>query len=290
MDEDEKILRSGYFMEVDDDGGGDNHVVNSLENYVHGCNYDKDVLKEAQNFVQVLKKTRRLRCTDILFKKFPNNVAAVDNKGLRASAGGGGATIDLNASSTSPTSELPSYIYGVPYDEEKGVSSVEADSTKPDAVASTVAGGGGGGTTTSTNNNVSGTNNVAAMWKVSMQENKKKIAELNSALVGNYIYMEIVANEMWRLHNCKLNAKLIKLFSCIPIPVYNAVIKTSIYCFRSRLQKGDRQDNKVQYSPKAQYYVNILKSCKQLSFHNPLTFIGMKCAYCDAHRKYELQK
>ena len=176
MDEDEKILRSGYFMEVDDDGGGDdssnddNHVVDSLVNYVHGCNYDKDVLKEAQNFVQVLKKTRRLRCTDILFKKFPNNVAAVDNKGLRASAGGGGATIDLNASSTSPTSELPSNIYGVPFDEEKGVSSVEADSTKPDAVASTVAGG-GGGTTTSTNNNVSGSNNVAAMWKVSMQEN-----------------------------------------------------------------------------------------------------------------------
>ena len=126
------------------------------------------------------------------------------------------------------------------------------------------------------------------MGKVSTEEKQKRVDELNTALVGKIIDMEIIANEMWKLLNCKLDAKLMEAFTRITIPFYNAVIKTSIYRFRSLLQNGERQDNKVEYSPKAQFYVNILKSCKQLSFHNPLTFIGMKCAYCDAESSNQI--
>jgi len=92
------------------------------------------------------------------------------------------------------------------------------------------------------------------------------------------IDMKIIAHEMWKLLNCKLNPKLTEAFAKLPIPVHNAVTKTVIYRFEPR--PANLPNDQENYSLKALIYIELLKRYKQTLTDQPLTLIGMKCAYC----------
>jgi len=117
---------------------------------------------------------------------------------------------------------------------------------------------------------------------VSNVDNKSSSNTSNNNHNGNkartVIDMKIIAHEMWKLLNCKLNPKLTEAFAKLPIPVHNAVTKTVIYRFEPRLANlpNDQED----YSMKALIYIELLQRFKQTLTEKPLTLIGMKCAYC----------
>lgn len=99
----------------------------------------------------------------------------------------------------------------------------------------------------------------------------------NRTVIG----MKIIAHEMWKLLNCKLNPNLTAAFASLPVPIHNAVTKTVIYRFQRR--PANLPNDSKEYSSKALFYINLLKKHKQNLTDEPLTVIGMKCAYCADH-------
>jgi hypothetical protein len=95
------------------------------------------------------------------------------------------------------------------------------------------------------------------------------------------IDMKIIAHEMWKLLNCKLNPKLTAAFASLPVPIHNAVTKTVVYRFQRR--PANLPNDSKEYSLNALFYIDLLKKQKQNLTKEPLTLIGMKCAYCADH-------
>ncbi|MGK3753092.1 MAG: hypothetical protein ACI8RD_005399 [Bacillariaceae sp.] len=95
------------------------------------------------------------------------------------------------------------------------------------------------------------------------------------------IDMKIIAHEMWKLLNCKLNPNLTAAFASLPVPIHNAVTKTVVYRFQRR--PANLANDSKDYSLKALFHINLLKKHKQKLTDEPLTLIGMKCAYCADH-------
>ena len=102
--------------------------------------------------------------------------------------------------------------------------------------------------------------------------------------VQTVIDMKIIAHEMWKLLNCKVNPKLTEAFAKLPTPVYNTITQTVIYNFQER--PANMPYELGEYSSTALFYIKLLQKHKQTLTDKPLTIIGLKCAYCAKQKKH----
>ena len=103
----------------------------------------------------------------------------------------------------------------------------------------------------------------------------------NSETTRTVVDMVPIAQEMWKFTNCSPNPTLTAAYANMPVPIHNTVTKTIIYSFERR--PANIPSDQKEYSSKALFYINLLKSHNKRLADAPLQLIGLKCAYCAEH-------
>jgi hypothetical protein len=126
------------------------------------------------------------------------------------------------------------------------------------------------GNCTTNNNNRSNSN-------ISDSGNGNGNGNSNSNVLRSVIDFIPIAKKMWKFTDREANQELTDTYVKLPSPMYHTVTKTAIYHFQRRQALPD--DNK-EYSPNAQFYINLLKSHNQKLADEPFNLVSLKCAYC----------
>ena len=86
-----------------------------------------------------------------------------------------------------------------------------------------------------------------------------------------------IARQMWKFTDREANQELTDTYVKLPSPIYHAIRNTAIYHFQRRQALPD--DNK-EYSPNAQFYINLLRTHNQQLADEPFNLVSLKCTYC----------